>query len=263
MAAPGAVGVVTALFMYVLTCNMCNRDPGLLIKKVSYDNTKPPSTYKLTRAQKHVGFGKYALAATFIYPQLFSRASMHTKTTLKPQQSLSFIIAICLLLSGDIHQCPGPLNSSTNHPIATPEDNRSMIDNLQVHTLCTFYTATQKTYLDCSSIPPASAAATTTAGNGGAAWDESCALIPVSREPTGFQCASPRLLWMARGNKKSFACPITPAEVGATLRQLPRQSFTGFTVAQTPRASGCDVIRTRLTQGQITYYVRIGAPGGV
>lgn len=157
MAAPGTAGVVTALFIHVLLMSLSAfSDTGQILTD-SYD-LRPSSSHLLIikQANKHFGFGKHVLAATFIHPHLFGRLSTHTKTTLKPQQTLAFIIAICLLLSGDIHQCPGPLNCPTdeNH-VNTTANNRSIIDNLQVFSPCSFHTALQQSHLrPC--VPPVS-----------------------------------------------------------------------------------------------------------
>lgn len=57
------------------------------------------------------GYGKHALAVTFIYPSLYNRVKKHTKPATQLQLSDTLIITICLLLSGDIHPCPGPLHT--------------------------------------------------------------------------------------------------------------------------------------------------------
>ncbi|KAK7877256.1 hypothetical protein WMY93_032031 [Mugilogobius chulae] len=110
---------------------------------------------------KHFGFGKYALAATFIHPYLHKRANGCTKTALKPQQSLAFIIFISLMLSGDIHQCPGPINNSTTTEGSQDVNTnvRSATNNLQVLSLSIpCYTFEQITHPN-GIIPPASAVA--------------------------------------------------------------------------------------------------------
>uniref|UniRef100_A0AAV2LPA0 Uncharacterized protein n=1 Tax=Knipowitschia caucasica TaxID=637954 RepID=A0AAV2LPA0_KNICA len=103
-------------------------------------------------ADKRFGFGKHALLSTFIHPYLYSKATKLSKTGLKQQQSLMFIVAITLLLSGDIHQCPGP----NNIPVTEGRNinNRSTTANLQVCTLRTLYSTPEQTHLLVQFRPP-------------------------------------------------------------------------------------------------------------
>ncbi|XDV19047.1 hypothetical protein PO909_024621, partial [Leuciscus waleckii] len=103
-----------------------------------------------SHVNKHFGFGRYALAVTLIHPHLFSQARRRVyKTVLQQQQSLAFIIGICLLLSGDIHQCPGPLSApAQTGPRISSTHSRSNTGNLQVCSPCTLnYTLEQPTHL--------------------------------------------------------------------------------------------------------------------
>ncbi|KAJ8385627.1 hypothetical protein AAFF_G00184240 [Aldrovandia affinis] len=92
-------------------------DTGQFLKdQIDYNDDKKPNfaidllSHYTAQANKHFGFGRHVIAVAFIYPSLYNRGTKHTKTVSKLQQSHTLIITICLLLSGDIHQCPGPLN---------------------------------------------------------------------------------------------------------------------------------------------------------
>ncbi len=68
------------------------------------------------------GYGKHALALTFIYPSLYNRMKKHTKPPAMLRYSDALIIRICLLLSGDIHPCPGPLHVGPEIEASIPAD---------------------------------------------------------------------------------------------------------------------------------------------
>lgn len=131
MAAPGVAGIAGALFAYALLTNTFFYTETSQILNDSYSSnsiTKPISVdFVIIKVTKHLGLGKHVLAATLIHPHLYSEIRKHTKSALKPQQSLALVITICLLLSGDIHQCPGPTNpTSDNHHILTSNYCRSI-----------------------------------------------------------------------------------------------------------------------------------------
>ncbi|XP_026111143.1 uncharacterized protein LOC113086211 isoform X1 [Carassius auratus] len=105
-----------------------------------------------SRVNNHFGFGRHAFAITFIHPHLFSktRGRMY-KAVLHQQQSLAFIISICLLLSGDIHQCPGPVSPPTRTgPHVSSIYSRSNIGNLQVCSSSHCYALEQPTDIPAS-----------------------------------------------------------------------------------------------------------------
>lgn len=77
-------------------------------------------------AGKHFGFGQNALLNTFTHPSQYRER--HSKTKADRQRSSCILITLCLLLSGDVHQCLGP-----NASITMPNDA-----NLQVRTHITF-----------------------------------------------------------------------------------------------------------------------------
>ncbi len=61
---------------------------------------------------KHFGYGSFALLPTFPYPSWHAASKRHWNINVRPASkrpnSDAAIIAICLMMSGDIHQCPGP-----------------------------------------------------------------------------------------------------------------------------------------------------------
>lgn len=163
MAAPGVAGIAAALFAYaILANNFLYIDTGQILND-SYSSNSIELTSGDTatiKATKHFGLGRYVLAVTFMYPHLHSKVRKYSKSVLKSQQSLALIITICLLLSGDIHQCPGPTTGPTSdspHIIAS-NHSKSTAGNLQVRNFTLRHTFELNTHLD-SSISPESAAA--------------------------------------------------------------------------------------------------------
>lgn len=162
MALPGTAGVVVALLLYVLFLSNMNFNDAsqlcLLEDSLYINDYRKPSNMLENQVNKHFGFGRGALAATFIHPYFYNRAIRGTKTILKPQQSLAFVIAICLLLSGDIHQCPGSVNNilPTEGPYVNTANSRSTAGNLQVRSQSIpYYTLEQQTHLNVSISPAA------------------------------------------------------------------------------------------------------------
>lgn len=80
------------------------------------------------------GFGKHALATTFIFPYLHQRIQKRT-TPNKQKQGDNLIILICLLLSGDVHPCPGPLHIEPRNGNITSGTTRNVAVS-QVRALC-------------------------------------------------------------------------------------------------------------------------------
>nr|XP_055025620.1 uncharacterized protein LOC129415608 [Misgurnus anguillicaudatus] len=127
MAGSGVLGVAAALFTYVLLLNVfCYTDTGQIYNDY-YSNNRlnaklPLATNLVIRlTKKHLGFGRHVLTTTFIQLHLPNRTTKRSKSKINPQQSYAFLIIISLLLSGDIHQCPGPLNNQQHdRPHITP-----------------------------------------------------------------------------------------------------------------------------------------------
>ncbi len=120
--AAGALGVVTTLFVYSLLFNFLS-PINLSFFADHFNNHSLFNGYEKTcvnnadwlvkqtyNALGNFGHGKHTLAVTFIYPSLYKRVKIHSKSSTRRHQSkaLGQIIMICLLLSGDIHPCPGP-----------------------------------------------------------------------------------------------------------------------------------------------------------
>ncbi|CAM4529999.1 unnamed protein product [Leuciscus chuanchicus] len=60
-----------------------------------------------------LGYGKTIVAITFVFPSLMTSFKKRLKK--QPERSSqgeTLIIILCLLLSGDVHQCPGPISNS-------------------------------------------------------------------------------------------------------------------------------------------------------
>ncbi len=113
----GALGVVTALLVYNLLFNFLS-PINLSFFADHFNNHSLFNRYEKTfvnnadwlvkqtyNALGNLGHGKHTLAVTFIYPSLYKRVKIHSKSSTRRHQSeaLGLIIMSCLLLSGDIH----------------------------------------------------------------------------------------------------------------------------------------------------------------
>nr|XP_055051183.1 uncharacterized protein LOC129436946 [Misgurnus anguillicaudatus] len=95
------------------------------------------------------GYGEYAFTITFLTRRRFYRRKSEG-SVYKQQHNNAVIIAICLLLSGDIHQCPGPTivtdegsivddlirNSTTTQVCSLFRDYSGFETSLQPYTVC-------------------------------------------------------------------------------------------------------------------------------
>ncbi|KAI4828902.1 hypothetical protein KUCAC02_022973 [Chaenocephalus aceratus] len=61
-----------------------------------------------------LGMGEYVLAATLRFPQWYNPRRKTAKTSCRRHSKEALIIAICLLMLGDIHQCPGPTSNEAS-----------------------------------------------------------------------------------------------------------------------------------------------------
>ncbi len=132
----GRTGVLTAALIYVLIIHFIHSNASghfiaqnFLTQQCNYT------------AQKHFGFGRSVLFSTFIQFGMQSRTNVTRKQhfiRVDCQRGEQLIIVFCLLLSGDIHQCPGPLCSfklETESPTIVKSTNVTVSDYpaLQVH----------------------------------------------------------------------------------------------------------------------------------
>lgn len=133
MMAAGTAGVVTALLVYSLFFNLlCPVDFNLFAEHSANYNAQSKKLVNIAdRLIKQIhnisgnfGLGKHIVAVTFIFPFLHNRVKSQTKssTRLYQNEALGLIIMICLLLSGDVHPCPGP-------HYAKPENFSDFISN--------------------------------------------------------------------------------------------------------------------------------------
>lgn len=120
-------GAVVALLLYTLllkfiqptNINPFKQSLNNKYANIIHNNDKLIShwiyRYKQTNKIHGVfGYGEYTLAILFKTPNRYNRRVKRIKTTCKQQTSQAVIIAICLLLSGDIHQCPGPTTNGAS-----------------------------------------------------------------------------------------------------------------------------------------------------
>lgn len=115
------MAAVTAVSVYCLLINFAKPiyvDSARMVGNITpslYLNDKTSKyeglNYKQTNhdmAKASFVYGTYTPAVTLVYPSLYKRITRRTKPPTRLTQSNALIIAICLMLSGDIHPCPGP-----------------------------------------------------------------------------------------------------------------------------------------------------------
>ncbi len=164
--AAGALGVVTALLVYSLLFNFLS-PINLSFFADHFNNHSLFNRYEKTfvnnadwlvkqtyNALGNFRHGKHTLAVTFIYPSLYKRVKIHSKSSTRRHQSkaLGLIIMICLLLSGDIHPCPGPHHAKPVNVLDFTSDSAvSQVRTLGRGTLLSGYV--QQTNLPCFGSP--------------------------------------------------------------------------------------------------------------
>ncbi len=166
--AAGALGVVTTLLVYSLLFNFLRSPINLVFLRIilitihslfnGYDKTFFNNADWLVKqtynALGNFGHGKHTLALTFIYPSLYKRVKIHSKSSTRRHQSkaLGQIIMICLLLSGDIHPCPGPHHAKPVNVLDFTLDSAvSQVRTLGCGTLLSDHV--QQTNLPCFDSP--------------------------------------------------------------------------------------------------------------
>ncbi len=130
-------GLVLTFLRSVSTNTFLNRvrfNPQHLYVKLLLNNIDK-STQQMKQVVGNLGYGRHILAVTFIFPSLFYRVKELFKPPARLQHSDAIIIILCLLLSGDIHPCPGPSHSKME------QDDSIMVDTIhtsisQVRTCC-------------------------------------------------------------------------------------------------------------------------------
>ncbi|KAK7922272.1 hypothetical protein WMY93_009174 [Mugilogobius chulae] len=116
--AAGATGAVLALLLYSLFMNFFKSDhvvPGWhfgyntkISETVSQRDYAHASFYKQTQIRTIFGYGNYALAVSLLYRSTYKRILKRAKPSTRQPINKTLLITICLMLSGDIHPCPGP-----------------------------------------------------------------------------------------------------------------------------------------------------------
>lgn len=117
-------GAVVALLLYTLLLKIVqpvnvNAIQQSLNNKYA-NTTEDPIThgthqYKQTnKVQLVFGYVEYVLAATLQFPQWYNPRKKTAKSSCRRHSNEAVIIAICLLLPGDIHQCPGPTSNEAS-----------------------------------------------------------------------------------------------------------------------------------------------------
>lgn len=102
----GAFGVHVILLIYLFIKLFLDTGPGNGIAGQLYSFRETPNKLSL---RKQLGYGNKILMDTFLYPSWYPARCMDKNNRKQQVNGGHLIICICLLLSGDIHQCPGPM----------------------------------------------------------------------------------------------------------------------------------------------------------
>ena len=108
-----SAGVVTAFLIYALLSNFL-RPVDINPLQNIYANNADLLHQQTNQNHGNFGHGKHTRAVSLILPSLYNRLKKNTKPPTRLQQSNALFITICLLLSGDIHPCPGPNHAEAN-----------------------------------------------------------------------------------------------------------------------------------------------------
>ena len=112
----GKAGAIFVLHITVILVNISGqsrRPEALEVRRCVLD---PCESYLTADCVKHFGFGRWVLYDTLLSPTISNRNKVKVRigctsvVNNNTSRSESVIIAMCLLLSGDIHQCPGPVH---------------------------------------------------------------------------------------------------------------------------------------------------------
>lgn len=111
--AAGKFGVLVMFLVYIIIRNALDNGPRNGMDECLQSNCVHPNKFLVT---KQLDYGKKTLLETFLYTQeyciLYTWYSARRKSNAGVKRQINggaLIICMCLLLFGDIHQCPGPV----------------------------------------------------------------------------------------------------------------------------------------------------------
>ena len=144
MAAAGETGVLAALLAYALLSSLCGNPAE---SPVVYPNRKNISSQCqgveiqigiTSTGHKHLGFGRGIIHTCVWAKSPNIGPKRKTWAVRKPKNNNGLVISLCLLLSGDIHQCPGPETALRENAkitsLPTASTNKEAISHLQLAT---------------------------------------------------------------------------------------------------------------------------------
>lgn len=102
----GVSGALLALLVFGIILNLTELGQSVNTQQVSHNI----SVYRETMSVKHFGYGKHILMQTFVNTAV--GRDQHKRNNAvrgKHQSDSGIIIILYLLLSGDVHPCPGPI----------------------------------------------------------------------------------------------------------------------------------------------------------
>lgn len=147
--AAGRTGAITTLLVYGLFFNFVRPNNINSLKKPvginplpsfyrygKYANNADLLGQQTNNGMANFGYGKHTLTVRFIFPSLYKSVKKRRKTTTRLRHSDALIIMICLMLSGDIHPCPGPLHTNPGKEVNTTVDVTCNTSISQVRSYC-------------------------------------------------------------------------------------------------------------------------------
>lgn len=112
----GKFGMLAVFLIYGFILMLIDTGPFRTSSRCPFDKVcsfNQKIRLKVQIGTKHFGHGKYTLFNTFVYSRRHSPFKRAIKVGGKCQiDGGNLIITLCLLLSGDVHQCPGPFCSN-------------------------------------------------------------------------------------------------------------------------------------------------------
>lgn len=114
-------GMVSALILEVFVLNITGNNRIFNIDERTINFLQVLSHANTSDVILHLGFGRDIIYHLFITPSPETRND-HRRPVLKSQIIGRDLISLCLLLSGDVHQCPGPqfITNAIKRPFHPP-----------------------------------------------------------------------------------------------------------------------------------------------
>lgn len=128
--AAGKFGVLVMFLVYIIIRNVLDNGPRNGMDECLQSNCVHPNIFLVTKQY----YGKKTLLEMFLFPGWYSARRKSNAGVKRQINGGALIICMCLILSGDIHQCPGPMpdfgprntmESATGVMVYRPSSRRS------------------------------------------------------------------------------------------------------------------------------------------